>query len=347
LVEGRKSLVFDTAVGRLVVDLRGGAIGEFRVKNSEVNPLSWGRPKAGETGIRGFGHFLCLDRWGPPSEAEGARGMPYHGEAANVEWSVARDVAESRGDLEAEMTAKLPKAGLSVRRVIRMSRPNLAFKVREEITNDNALGRVFNVVQHPTIAPPFLDEKTIVNCNGRKGFAQGGSLPTPEEPSTEWPNARKKDGQVVDLRRLESDPDPNVVSYVIEDDYGWVTAASPEKGLLIGYVWKKSDYPWVSLWRDVRDGKPAARGLEFGSTGLHQPFATLVKKGRIWDRPLFEYIEPGEKIVKSYTTFLCPIPKDFTGVDSLRMDGDLVRLMEKKSPREERAFVVSLRGLVD
>src|SRR4029079_13787763 len=116
---------------------------------------------------------------------------------------------------EAEMTTKLPKAGLSVRRVIRMSRQDLTFNVREEITNDNALGRVFNIVQHPTIAPPFLDDKTIVNCNGRKGFAQRGSWPTPEELATEWPNARKKDGQVVDLRKLESDPDPNVVSYVI------------------------------------------------------------------------------------------------------------------------------------
>src|SRR5688500_373034 len=59
--------------------------------------------------------------------------------------------------------------GESVRRIIRMSRLNLVFKVREEITNDHAIGRIFNIVQHPTIAPPFLDEDTIVSCNGRRG----------------------------------------------------------------------------------------------------------------------------------------------------------------------------------
>jgi hypothetical protein len=263
-----------------------------------------------------------------------------------VEWSIAREPSESGGVVEAEMRAKLPMAGLAVRRVIRMSRLNLVFKVQEEITNENPLGRIFNIVQHPTIAPPFLDASTIVNCNGARGFAQGGSLPTPEEPSTEWPNARKKNGQVVDLRRLESDPDPNVVSYVIEDPIGWVTAASPTHGWLIGYFWRTSDYPWVSLWRDVRDGKPAARGLEFGSTGLHQPFGTLVKKWRIWDRPLFEYIDAGEKITKTYTAFLCPIPKDFKGVNSLRIAGELLYLSEGV-PQNGREFIVSLRGFVE
>ena len=346
LVEGRRSLVFDTPVARLVMDLRGGAIGEFRSKQSEVNPLNWGRPKPGDTAIRGFGHFLCLDRWGPASEAEAAHGMPYHGEAANVEWSIAREIMERNGVLETEVGARLPKAGLSVRRVIRMSQANLVFRVREEVTNENALGRIFNIVQHPTIAPPFLDEKTIVNCNGRRGFAQGGNLPTPEEPSEMWPSARKKDGKVVDLRGLESDPDPNVVSYVIDQDLGWVTAANPAQGWLIGYFWKTSDYPWVSLWRDVRDGKPAARGLEFGSTGLHQPFATLVKKGRIWDRPLIEYLDAGEKMAKSYTAFLCPIPKDFKGVDFLKVDGEMLTLQEGTEVKS-RSFIVSLRGLTE
>ena len=155
-----------------------------------------------------------------------------------------------------------------------------------------------------------------------------------------WPIALKKNGTAVDLRRLGSDPEPNVVSYVIEDEHGWVTAANPTQGWLIGYFWKKADYPWVSLWRDVRDGKPAARGLEFGSTGLHQPFAILLKKGRIWDRPLFEYLDAGEKMTKSYTGFLCAIPKDFKGVDSLRVEGEELKLRDGT-----REFVVKLSGM--
>ncbi len=324
IIGGRDSVVLRSPKGRVVFDLGGGALREFTQAGSDLNPLGWNTPRLNDVSVHGFGHFLCLDRWGPPSEAEGKRGMPYHGEASNVRWTVDSDSRE-----EAVMSAHLPKAGLTVRRTIKVSAGATAFSVREEVTNENQLGRVLNIVQHPTIAPPFLDETTIVDCNGQKGFAQGGSLPTPEEPSFEWPAAVKKSGETVNLRVLKNDPDPNVVSYAIEEQLGWVTAANPEKGLLIGYIWRTRDYPWVSLWRDVRDGKPAARGLEFGSTGLHQPFPTLLKKGRIWDRPLFEYLDAGERLSKGYICFQLNIPKAFTGVQSIRLEGDKLSILTR------------------
>ncbi|HEV8541230.1 MAG TPA: hypothetical protein VGR78_02450 [Verrucomicrobiae bacterium] len=341
----RDAIVLDSQLARLSVDLAGGAIGEFRVKDRDVNPLSWNVPRPGDTSPQGFGHFLCLDRWGPPSDAEGRRGMPYHGEASHVMWNIEEEATKNGDGIEAVLKARLPMAGLSVRRTVRLSAENVVFSVREEVTNENPLGRVFNMVQHATIAPPFLDETTIVDCNGRKGFAQGGNLPTPEEPSSEWPRVLKKDGASVDLRHLTNDPNPNVVSFAIDDDYGWVTAATPAKGLLIGYLWKASDYPWVSLWRDVHDGKPAARGLEFGTTGLHQPFPILLKKGGIWDRPLFEYLDGGETRIKGYIGFLVPVPADFRGVKSLKREGEVIKLVEHPTARSEREFVVSLRGI--
>jgi len=344
-VSSRKTVVLEGNAARLVIDLGGGALSDFRLAGSELNPLSWGTPKAGDGAAHAFGHFLCLDRWGPPSEAEGARGMPYHGEASNVEWALVQPPMEKNGARETRISARLPKAGLSVTRIVRLSQANAAFQVREEITNDRPLGRIFNVVQHPTIAPPFLDESTLVDCNGTKGFAQGGALPNPEEPSAEWPVAVTKAGERVNLRQLGSDPNPNVATFAIEEEYGWVTAASPAKGLLLGYVWKKSDYPWVSMWRDVREGKPAARGLEFGTTGMHQPFPILVKKGRLWDRPLFEYIDAGETMAKSYQGFLLTIPADFSGVASMEVKPDRLILRESKAQKAGREFMVSLNGL--
>jgi hypothetical protein len=158
---------------------------------SELNPLSWAHPAPEDVSLQGFGHFLCLDRWGPPSQAEAAQGMPYHGEAAHVPWQVVREPGLRDGAIEAQISATLPKAGLSVRRTIRLSVKAAVCAVREEVRNDNPLGRIYNMVQHPTIAPPFLDETTLVDCNGSRGFAQGGSLPSPEEPSFFWPQALK------------------------------------------------------------------------------------------------------------------------------------------------------------
>jgi hypothetical protein len=345
-LNGRQSIVLDSQTARVVVDLGGGAIREFRFKDSDLNPLSWNTPGPNDLSVHGFGHFLCLDRWGPPSDAEGKLGMPYHGEASNVPWTV-----ETTGKTESVITARLPKAGLAVRRTVRISPNDAVFEVREEVTNENALGRMFNIVQHPTIAPPFLNESTLVDCNGRKGFAQGGSLPNPEEPSVDWPQALKKNGTAVDLRHLTNDPDPNVVSYAIDESFGWVTAANPAKGLLIGYVWRASDYPWVSLWRDVRDGQPVARGLEFGSTGLHQPFPILAKKGKIWERQLFEYIDARQTITKKYAAFLLAIPKDFQGVDSVSVEKDRLQISEKsrQAPSSNtiarKNFVITAPGI--
>src|SRR6185436_10428200 len=120
-LSGRKSILLQNSTVRLVMDLAGGSLGEFRFLDGELNPLHWATPRAGETNTQGFGHFLCLDRWGPPSAAEGAKGMPYHGEAAHVRWSVTRPTVEQNGFIEAEASARLPKAGLRIRRQLRLS----------------------------------------------------------------------------------------------------------------------------------------------------------------------------------------------------------------------------------
>jgi hypothetical protein len=200
--------------------------------------------------------------------------------------------------------------------------------VRERVTNTNRLGRIYNMVQHPTIAPPFLDEKTLVDSNAARGFMQSSPLPDPEQPSVTWPYAVRGNTQV-DLRRLTSESAPDVVSYTITDEYGWVTAASVSQGLLLGYIWKSAEYPWFNAWRNVANGGPAARGLEFGTTGLHQPFPILVGKGRIFDRPIYAYLDANEAHTRSWAGFLLRIPTDYRGVAHIEYADGLLRVYER------------------
>ena len=284
--EDRPRLVLDGQAAMLVVDLGGGSISDFHLKSNPLNPLQWDSWSFGDTPDqappiepRSMGHFLCLDRWGPATEAEQAHGMGWHGEATRVWWTVDEDVRTEDGHLVAQMSAELPLAGLKVSRSIRMAQDQAVFAVAEAVTNTRHLGRVYNIVQHPTIGPPFLDESTRVDANGTRGFMQETPMPTPEDPEVRWPHALKKDGTEVDIRHLTDDASPAVVSYIIEEEYGWTTAINASKGLLIGYIWPEEEYPWFDAWRHVRDGKPFARGLEFGTTGLHQPSPVLLEKG--------------------------------------------------------------------
>jgi hypothetical protein len=157
---------------------------------------------------------------------------------------------------------------------------------------------------------------------------QSSPLPNPEEPAVYWPQALKE-GQPVDLRYLRDDPAPNVVSYTLDTEYGWTTASNPARRLLIGYLWKSSEYPWFNVWRHVENGRPAARGLEFGTTGLHQPYSTLVAKGRIFDRPLFQHLDAGQTVARSYAAFLLKLPSDYRGVADLSYGAGRLVLSER------------------
>jgi hypothetical protein len=232
--------------------------------------------------------------------------------------------------MKAELVATLPMAGFEVTRRMRLSDGAALLRVSESVANINRLGRVYNMVQHPSIAPPFLDETTLVDANARQGFMQSSPLPNPERPAIVWPHALK-DGQPVDLRNLTNDDVPDVASFTIDDEYGWVTASNASKGLLIGYIWKTSDYPWLNIWRNVINGKPAARGLEFGTTGLHQPVGFLVAKGKIFDRSIYAYIDAGQTIARSYAAFLFKIPSDYRGVARITYDSGRLTLRERAS----------------
>ncbi len=338
-------LVLKGERAEVVCAAAGGAIVSFRLSGESLNPLNWEVPadlvtrdtKPGAP----RGHFLCLDRWGAPSPAELKNGVPFHGEAPYARWNLGTAEKRSEQWISAEMRCELPLAGLRISRVLELDTAGTTFKVVETVTNTARLGRVYNMVQHPTIAPPFLDEQTLVDTNAFEGFSQDDPPPLYKrnelQPKTgsPWPRMRllKKD---VDLRRLETGTEKeaisDVTSFVFHDDaeLGWVVASNPGKKLLLGYVWSTRDYPWLNLWRFRQGEQRLARGLEFGTTGYHQPFPVLVKTGRILDRGTYDYLDAGETTSRSYLCFLTPIPEDFAGVAQLSIQAGRLELRERR-----------------
>ena len=306
-------------VASITMDLAGGSISSFRFSDGGMNPFTWNSPEPGTVDPQPMGHFICFDRWGQPSSGERASGMPFHGEASRILWRQVGNTSVRGGIHEAVVECDLPMGGLTMTRTMRLHEGSSVVTVSERVKNVRPLGRMYNLVQHPSIAPPFLDESVRVDCNAWKGFMQESPMPVPEEPPLYWPGSPYR-GQIADLRYLTGDPRPTVVSFIFREgvQYGWVTAYNPGEGLLVGYIWETDDYPWLNLWRNTQDGKPSARGLEFGTTGLHQPFPVLAEKGNIFNTPLFAYIDAGEEQVRSYDMFLAHVPEDLQGVGDVR-----------------------------
>jgi hypothetical protein len=108
-----------------------------------------------------------------------------------------------------------------------------------------------------------------------------------------------------------------------------VTACNPGKNLMLGYVWETKDYPWINFWRSMDKGVPMAFGMEFGTTGLHEPFPVIAKKGKIFGQNIYAFIDANEVISKSFTAFLAKIPSDYKGVEKIEINNSLIVIKEK------------------
>ena len=86
VTDGRRAVRLESQTASLVIDLGGGSIVDFHLSSGGLNPLRWLGPGDANKALRPMAHFLCLDRWGPPTAAELRNGMPFHGEASRVEW---------------------------------------------------------------------------------------------------------------------------------------------------------------------------------------------------------------------------------------------------------------------
>lgn len=81
----------------------------------------------------------------------------------------------------------------------------------------------------------------------------------------------------------------------------------------------------------MENGIPAAFGMEFGTTGLHEPFPVLAKKGKIFDRNIYDFIDANEVITKSFIGFLSKIPGDYKGIDRIEINNSLMVIKEKSN----------------
>lgn len=317
----------------LTVDDFGGAITNFELDNTgQINPLSFAfsknqMPENNQKGAPYQGHFLCLGRWGLPSEGEIKAGMPNHGEAANIQWHISK---QSNLRLTMQTTAKLE--GLEIEREIILDNDNPVFWVKETVQNINPLGRLLNIVQHPTLASPFLNNETIINCNATIGFDQS-QYRNAEKKYFHFPQVKDNKGHAFSLIN-PNEKYNSVFSFIVDtsSDTGWISAYSPLHHLLFGYVWQRSDYPWIHLWQHWDEGGIMYRGLEFGTAGIHQPFSEILDTAtHLFGVKTYAYIDAGEIISKKYFSFMYATPPQFPAVEKITVEGNTFFIQTKEN----------------
>jgi hypothetical protein len=314
----------------VTVSREGGHIAEIIEKKSGVNPL-WTPPwpsiepstysaaKHPEYGndsesklLSGIlGHNLCLDIFGPPSEAEYAAGVTVHGESSvapyDIEVSGVRMIAK----------AHLPLAQLDFERELELA-PNGVVNIRETVTNLTAIDRPLAWTQHVTMGPPFLESGiTRLNMNALDSKVFHGDFgdAQPYKPGAifEWPHAPNKDGSTTDLSiQSTAARSAGVTCHLVDpsSEHGSFEAFHPPTRVLFGYQWKRADFPWISLWEENRsrtfapwNGNAVTRGVEFGVSPFAEGRRAMVERGSLLGVPTYRWLGARESATVHYHAF--------------------------------------------
>ncbi len=313
----------------LKVAKAGGAIVEFRVAGEEINPINFSYPFILPNGNTHFfkGHFICLGRWGDPSEGEQNSGIIKHGDFVSLDWDA------SQNDNKIHMSATSKLEGLSINRIIETDQVSSCFRTTEIVKNLNPIGRIYNLVQHPTVAAPFLDSDTIVDCNAEIGFDYLHENYCESNMDT-WPELHTREGRNINLRNPQTEYS-SVFSFVIKEEKGWLTAWSPSTGTLLGYSWNKTDFPWINHWIHWENGRIKYRGLEFGTSGVHKTYKEILDNYvKLAGERTFRYIDAGETQQTSYISFITKMKSPFKGVEDIKHNEAGFILIEKDTGRE-------------
>lgn len=318
----------------------GGALVNFHLANDSINPFTWSlqkddMPVNNKNGAPFQGHFLCTGRWGSPTPGEITSGIPHNGEPSNIWWQLKEQTTRS---LVMECSAQLE--GFEVERKVILSPEAPLFEVTEEFTNKLNIARNLPVVQHATLAAPFLDTLVTIQSNASKGFNQKFVPGNFLKYESNWPFLTVDTlRRMIDLRKSDY-KDGFVGTYIISDSIGWVTAYNPKYRLLLGYVWKRKDYPWFHIWHGTKDGKLIAKGLEFGTTGLGDT-SPLEERFllKFYGSANLNYVDANSSVEKSYVCFLMKFEKEFEEINNILLTQEKLTIKFKEKGTENMKII--------
>jgi hypothetical protein len=225
-------------------------------------------------------------------------------------------------------------AGLRFSREIRVRRGESVIYLTETVINEKKADHFFHWTQHVTLSPPFLGYDTsriaISATRGRTHPAgYGGNDLLAAGRNFHWPFAPAVTGGSIDLTRPFARRGLGfLVSLLLNPrrQVEYVAAINQPHHLLVGYCFRRIDFPWVAIWEEneARTGPPwngrcQTRGLEFGSTPSPVTRREAFAVSPLFDTPTFSTVPAKGKVTASYVSFLAQVPQDFGGVRDIQL----------------------------
>ncbi len=310
-------------------------------RNPLWDPARMAREATGRSNFNtGTGQFLCVDGFGGVSNEEKAAGLPGHGEAHLVEWETRLQ------DGQLVLTAQLPHTQENITRSMTLRDGENVVIYETTLESQLAFDRPVLWAEHATIGSPFLAPGvTVVDFpairsktrphEGRPGIPYR----LPSDVEFTWPNAPTLDGKTVDLRAAPEHPNSGDHTASLIDPkrpLAFVTAINPREGLIVGWIFKPQEYPWVQNWENYPPSGKLARGLEFSTQPFDLPRRTIIDQNNLWGTLLYRWLPAKSRISTRFALFFARVPEGMTHVDDVRWENGSLVIEDKTSGKSLR-----------
>ena len=337
--EQQPALTIANDVLEATVSAQGGALVNLvlRADPENLSPL-WnpirmarelGQANRSRTGS--MGHFVCVDGFGGTSQEERAAGLPGHGEAQMQTFEV-RESAKNGKTGTITLSARLPLVQENFTRTFRMVDGENVIYVESALSSELAFDRPISWAEHTTIGSPFLQSGvTLSSISGSRAQNrpyQGTGNPGAERRLASgvnftWPLAPGLDGKLTDLTAPPQNAHYLDHATVLVDPaltLGWIATVNTAKHLIIGYMFKRDEYPWVQNWGNFPENGTFARGLEFSTQPYDESRRLAVAKSGMFDAPTFRWLPAKSTIRSHFLLFYARTPDGFGKVTTVRLE---------------------------
>ena len=155
----------------------------------------------------------------------------------------------------------------------------------------------------------------------------------------EWPTGRAE--TAINLRTVRDVERSGYVNNFLIDpqrEFGYFTAMNPEQRLLLGYLFRRAEFPWLNVWeanQPATNDQPAmlTRGLEFSNTPTHGSLKAMVAVPKLWEVPAYEWLNARGALVKRFCAFSAEVPDGFKGVQEIRVKDKALEIVERDNGR--------------
>ena len=341
----------------LTVTKTGGAMNRILLrddpeKNNPIwEPIRMARELGQERRGAG-GHFVCLDGFGRVSEEERQAGLSGHGEAKDQDMEVVR--AETSGGVRAvTLRATLPIVQeVFTRSYTVLDGENVVY-VDSELENLLGFDRPIVWAEHATIGSPFLAPLvTVTDLSAARSQVRPVPKPRPsparlaQGKDFAWPLAPAPNGELVDVRVVPANPDSMDHTTNLMDpnrEHQFVTALHLEKRLLLGYVFRHQEFPWIQTWDSFAANLKMARGLEFSTQPYDVSRREAISMGKMFGAPTYRWLPAKSKITSQFLMFYTRVPEGFRKVDDVRISGGKLIIEDHTSGKS--VTLAASRGL--